>query len=48
MQFYLLQLLTGGEGAVSPSEIIIMGFAKYSEEASPMHPHRHVGKLLTS
>jgi len=42
----VLQLVTGGEGAVSSSEVITMGFARYSEESGPMDPHRHVEEVV--
>jgi hypothetical protein len=41
-----LQLLVGGEGAVSPSEVMTMGFARYSAEAGPMAPHRHAEEIV--
>lgn len=41
-----LQLLVGGEGAVSPSQVMTMGFARYSAEAGPMAPHRHAEEIV--
>jgi hypothetical protein len=37
----VIQLVTGQSGAVSPSEVITMGFAHYSADSGPMAPHRH-------
>lgn len=42
----MLQLVTGGEASVSPSEVITMGFAHYSSESGPMDPHRHVEEIV--
>jgi hypothetical protein len=42
----VLQMLVGGEGAVSPSEAMTMGFAHYSAEAGPMAPHRHAEEIV--
>lgn len=42
----VIQLVTGGENSVSPSEVITMGFAHYSEESGPMEPHRHVEEIV--
>ena len=41
-----LLLLVGGEGAVSPSSVMTMGFARYSAEAGPMAPHRHAEEIV--
>ncbi len=42
----VIQLVTGGEGAVSASEVITMGFAHYSAESGPMSPHHHVEEIV--
>jgi len=42
----VIQLVTGGKGAVSDSDVITMGFATYSVESGPMSPHRHVGEIV--
>jgi len=42
----VIQLVTGASGAVSPSEVITMGFARYSEESGPMSPHHHVEEIV--
>ena len=42
----VIQLVSGGEGAVSPSQVITMGFATYSGESGPMSPHRHVEEIV--
>jgi len=42
----VIQLVSGGSGAVSPSEVITMGFANYSAESGPMTPHRHVEEVV--
>jgi mannose-6-phosphate isomerase-like protein (cupin superfamily) len=42
----VIQLVSGGTGAVSPSEVITMGFAHYSIESGPMSPHRHVEEIV--
>lgn len=42
----VIQLVAGGSGAVSPSEVITMGFAHYSAESGPMSPHRHVEEVV--
>jgi len=42
----MLQLVSGGEGAVSASDVITMGFAHYSVESGPMDPHHHVEEVV--
>jgi hypothetical protein len=42
----VIQLVSGGEGSVSPSDVITMGFATYSEESGPMDPHHHVEEVV--
>jgi hypothetical protein len=42
----VLQLLVGQEGAVSPSTVMTMGFARYSAESGPMAPHRHAEEIV--
>ncbi len=42
----ILQLVTGQEDAVSLSDLITMGFARYSVESGPMDPHRHVEEVV--
>lgn len=42
----VLQLLVGQEGAASPSEVMTMGFARYSAEVGPMAPHRHAEEIV--
>jgi mannose-6-phosphate isomerase-like protein (cupin superfamily) len=42
----VLQLVTGQEDAVSHSDIITMGFARYSVESGPMDPHHHVEEIV--
>jgi hypothetical protein len=42
----VLQLLVGQEGSVSPSSVMTMGFAHYSDEAGPMAPHRHAEEIV--
>lgn len=42
----MLQLVTGKEGAVIPSSVMTMGFARYSEESGPMEPHRHAQEAI--
>lgn len=42
----VLQLVTGAEGSVSPSDVITMGFARYSVESGPMDPHHHVEEVV--
>jgi hypothetical protein len=42
----VIQLVTGGKGAVSDSDVITMGFATYSAESGPMSPHRHVEEIV--
>jgi len=42
----VLQLVTGQEGAVSQSDMITMGFARYSAESGPMDPHHHVEEVV--
>jgi len=42
----VIQLVTGGAGAVSASEVITMGFARYSAESGPMDPHHHVEEIV--
>ena len=42
----MLQLLVGQDDAVSPSEVMTMGFARYSAESGPMEPHHHVEEIV--
>ena len=42
----VIQLVTGQSGAVSPSDVITMGFAHYSAESGPMAPHRHAEEVV--
>jgi len=42
----ILQLVTGQEDAVSHSDMITMGFARYSAESGPMDPHHHVEEVV--
>lgn len=42
----VIQLVTGQSGAVSHSDMITMGFARYSEESGPMDPHHHVEEIV--
>jgi hypothetical protein len=42
----VIQLVTGQSGAVSQSDVITMGFARYSAESGPMDPHRHVEEIV--
>jgi hypothetical protein len=42
----VIQLVTGGKGAVSVSDVITMGFATYSAENGSMSPHRHVEEIV--
>jgi hypothetical protein len=42
----VIQLVTGQSGAVSPSDVITMGFAHYSAESGPMSPHRHAEEVV--
>jgi len=34
-----------GKGAFSPSTIMTMGFAHYSDESGPMEPHQHAEEI---
>jgi mannose-6-phosphate isomerase-like protein (cupin superfamily) len=42
----VIQLVAGASGAVSLSNVITMGFARYSEESGPMEPHHHVEEVV--
>lgn len=42
----VIQLVSGGAGAVSHSDVITMGFAHYSIASGPMSPHRHVEEIV--
>lgn len=42
----VIQLVVSREGAVSPSEVMTMGFARYSAEAGQMAPHRHAEEIV--
>ncbi|HNS50991.1 MAG TPA: hypothetical protein PKO09_07395 [Anaerolineae bacterium] len=42
----VLQLAVGKEGAYSPSQVMTMGFARYSAESGPMAPHRHAEEIV--
>ena len=42
----LLQLVVSKEDAVSHSDVMTMGFARYSAESGPMDPHRHVEEIV--
>lgn len=42
----VIQLVTGAQGAVSNSDVITMGFARYSAESGPMDPHHHVEEVV--
>jgi hypothetical protein len=42
----VIQLITGGEGAVSSSDGITFGYAHYSAESGPMAPHHHVEEIV--
>jgi hypothetical protein len=42
----IIQLAVGKEGAVSPSDVMTMGFAYYSAESGPMAPHRHAEEIV--
>jgi len=42
----VIQLVTGQTGAVSHSDVITMGFARYSAESGPMEPHHHVEEIV--
>lgn len=42
----VLQLVVGKDDAVSQSDVMTMGFARYSAESGPMEPHRHVEEIV--
>ena len=42
----VIQLVTGASGAISHSDVITMGFARYSAESGPMEPHHHVEEIV--
>ena len=42
----VIQLVVGKDEAVSPSEVMTMGYAHYSAESGPMAPHRHAEEIV--
>ncbi|MDK1119215.1 MAG: hypothetical protein QGM50_10580 [Anaerolineae bacterium] len=42
----MIQLLVGQDDAVSLSNVMTMGFARYSAESGPMDPHHHVEEIV--
>jgi hypothetical protein len=42
----IINLVVGQDDAVSPSDVMTMGFARYSEESGPMDPHHHVEEIV--
>ena len=42
----VIQLVVGRDEAVSPSEVMTMGYAHYSAESGPMAPHRHAEEIV--
>ncbi|MFO7917227.1 MAG: hypothetical protein R6V13_04005 [Anaerolineae bacterium] len=42
----VIQLVVGDEDAVSASDVMTMGFARYSAESGPMAPHRHEEEIV--
>ncbi|MFP3896823.1 MAG: hypothetical protein ACLFV5_08340 [Anaerolineales bacterium] len=42
----VIQLVVGDEGAVSASDVMTMGFARYSGESGPMAPHQHEEEIV--
>ncbi len=42
----VIQLVVGDEGAVSASDVMTMGFARYSAESGAMAPHRHEEEIV--
>lgn len=42
----VLNLVVGAQDAVSHSDKMTMGFARYSEESGPMEPHHHVEEIV--
>lgn len=41
-----IQLLVSNEGAVSESNVMTMGFARYDEKHGLMAPHRHAEEIV--
>lgn len=42
----VIQLVVGKDEAVSPSDVMTMGYAHYSAESGPMAPHRHAEEIV--
>ena len=42
----VIQLVVGQEAAESDSNVMTMGYARYSAEAGPMDPHHHAEEIV--
>lgn len=42
----VIQLVAGKEDAASASNVMTMGFARYSHESGPMEPHHHAEEIV--